>query len=126
MPPRLKCTVVTENVEELRRFYTGVLQAEPSAEGEGYVEWSTEGAKLALFHHDQQDELASASVNMGERGRIMLDFEVDDVDAEYARFSGLGTNFVKELTTQPWGNRSFWLRDPDGNLINVFTHMPAR
>jgi uncharacterized glyoxalase superfamily protein PhnB len=66
--------------------------------------------------------LAAGSVNLGEHGPIMLEFEVDNVDAEYERLSDLGTGVVKELTTQQWGNRSFWLRDPDGNLVNVFMH----
>ncbi|MDX6235491.1 MAG: hypothetical protein QOG10_306, partial [Kribbellaceae bacterium] len=29
--------------------------------------------------------------------------------------------FVQEPTTMPWGNRSVLLRDPDGNLVNLFT-----
>jgi catechol 2,3-dioxygenase-like lactoylglutathione lyase family enzyme len=32
--------------------------------------------------------------------------------------------FVQEPTTMPWGNRSVLLRDPDGNLINLFTPVP--
>jgi hypothetical protein len=31
------------------------------------------------------------------------------------------TDFVKEPTTVPWGNRSPLFRDPDGNLVNFFT-----
>jgi uncharacterized glyoxalase superfamily protein PhnB len=122
MPPRLKCTVVTSNVEGMKKFYTAVLQARPLVEEEAYVEWRTQGAGLALFRHDMQDKLAAGSVNLGEHGPIMLEFEVDNVDAEYERLSDLGTGVVKELTTQQWGNRSFWLRDPDGNLVNVFMH----
>jgi catechol 2,3-dioxygenase-like lactoylglutathione lyase family enzyme len=126
VPPRLKCTVVTDNVEDLRQFYTDVLQVEPSADDEGYVEWVTDGATLALFRHEQQDQLAPGSVNIAERGRIMLEFEVDDVDAEYARLSDFVKSFVKDLTTQTWGNRSFWFRDPDGNLINLFARAPGQ
>ncbi|MDX8539516.1 hypothetical protein RFM23_18010 [Mesorhizobium abyssinicae] len=28
-------------------------------------------------------------------------------------------------TTMPWGNRSLLLRDPDGNLVNLFTPVSA-
>jgi catechol 2,3-dioxygenase-like lactoylglutathione lyase family enzyme len=28
---------------------------------------------------------------------------------------------VTEPATMPWGNRSFLFRDPDGNLVNLFT-----
>ncbi len=44
---------------------------------------------------------------------------MDDVDAEYERLAGLGIEVVKPPTTQPWGVRSAWFRDPDGNLLNL-------
>jgi len=28
---------------------------------------------------------------------------------------------VQKPTTMPWGNRSILFRDPDGNLVNLFT-----
>jgi len=31
------------------------------------------------------------------------------------------TTFVNAPTTMPWGNRSLLLRDPDGNLVNLFS-----
>ena len=27
---------------------------------------------------------------------------------------------VKPPTTQPWGRRSVWFRDPDGNIVNFY------
>ncbi len=44
----------------------------------------------------------------------------EDVDSEYQRLSALG---VKSLTgapvTQPWGQRNFWIADPEGNYIEI-------
>ncbi|MGN6793545.1 MAG: VOC family protein [Streptosporangiaceae bacterium] len=54
-------------------------------------------------------------------GTLVLDFEVTDVDAEYPRVAALGVEWVMTPTTQPWGNRSMIFRDPDGNLVNVFS-----
>lgn len=39
--------------------------------------------------------------------------EVDDVNAEHARLRKLGVD-VGELRDQPWGERNFYFRDPDG------------
>ena len=50
---------------------------------------------------------------------MFLEFLVPDVDAEFDRLRDL--EFVQEPTTMPWGNRSIVLRDPDGNLVNLFT-----
>jgi uncharacterized glyoxalase superfamily protein PhnB len=51
----------------------------------------------------------------------IIEFLVDDVDAEYERIGQLTTEFVNAPTTMPWGNRSLLFRDPDGNLVNFFT-----
>ncbi len=51
---------------------------------------------------------------------VMLDFLVDDVDATYAALRDAVEVFVNEPTTMPWGNRSLLVRDPDGNLVELF------
>lgn len=56
----------------------------------------------------------------GTNPSLVLDFEVEDVDALYARLKNTIGEWVQPPTTQPWGNRSMLLRDPDGNLINMF------
>ena len=58
-------------------------------------------------------------------GRYTLEFEVEDVDSEFERLKALGVPLVKPLTTQTWGRRSFWLRDPDGNIINFFSNVDS-
>ena len=50
---------------------------------------------------------------------------MDDLDSYYAQLAGAAPDFVNEPTTMPWGNRSLLLRDPDGNLVNVFTPVTA-
>ncbi|WP_285657961.1 VOC family protein [Actinomycetospora sp. NBRC 106375] len=57
---------------------------------------------------------------------VVLEFEVDDLDAVRDHLRGGGVReWVQEPTDQPWGNRSMLLRDPDGNLVNVFTPIPG-
>ena len=54
----------------------------------------------------------------------MLEFEVADVDAEYVRprsLAPLAIEFVMPPRDLPWGNRSSYFRDPDGNLIDFFS-----
>jgi predicted enzyme related to lactoylglutathione lyase len=77
---------------------------------------------LRLAISSQQTmELYGAGATKPEANRsVILDFEVEDVDAERVRLASLMRELVQEPTTQPWGNRSMLFRDPDGNLINVF------
>ena len=51
---------------------------------------------------------------------MIIEFRVDDVDAEYTRLEALVSDWIQEPTTMPWGNRSILFRDPDGNLVNLF------
>jgi len=53
----------------------------------------------------------------------ILEFRVSDPDAEYARLRDF-VKWVKPPTTQPWGMRSIYFRDPDGNLVDFFA--PAK
>ena len=64
---------------------------------------------------------ASCWARMASNRSVILEFKVTDVDREYERLQRLQVEWVKHPTTQPWGNRSIYFRDPDGNLINFYT-----
>jgi catechol 2,3-dioxygenase-like lactoylglutathione lyase family enzyme len=51
-----------------------------------------------------------------------LSIEVDDVETLHARAQELGFAITYPLTTEPWGVRRFYVRDPMGNEINIVTH----
>lgn len=51
--------------------------------------------------------------------------EVDDVDHLHARALELGHEVVHPLTDEAWGVRRFFVKDPDGTVVNVMTHLPA-
>jgi uncharacterized glyoxalase superfamily protein PhnB len=53
-------------------------------------------------------------------GNFTIEFETDDVDSRYEKLRGSDVRIVKPPTTQPWGRHSFWLRDPDGNIVNFY------
>jgi catechol 2,3-dioxygenase-like lactoylglutathione lyase family enzyme len=49
--------------------------------------------------------------------------EVDDVDAVYAKLVELGYAVVYGPADEPWGVRRFFVRDPDGHVLNVMQHV---
>ncbi|WP_210491776.1 VOC family protein [Patulibacter sp. SYSU D01012] len=51
-----------------------------------------------------------------------VSIEVDDVDAVHAEAVRRGLAIVHPLTDEPWGVRRFFLRDPDGHVVNVLQH----
>ncbi|MEU0112157.1 VOC family protein [Streptomyces bobili] len=51
-----------------------------------------------------------------------MSVEVDDVDAAYAVMRDSGAQIVHPLQTEEWGVRRFFVRDPDGRVVNVLSH----
>lgn len=106
--------VVTNDVEGTAAFFADVLDVKVVL-NEYYVEvpagYATVGFSRARF-----TECGETAVP-----QVILDFEVDDVDAEYGRLDALQVEWVQLPTTQPWGNRSMTFRAPEGVLVNVFS-----
>ena len=48
--------------------------------------------------------------------------EVDDVDAAHAAAQRLGCEIVHPLTDESWGVRRFFVRDPNGKVLNILSH----
>jgi predicted enzyme related to lactoylglutathione lyase len=46
----------------------------------------------------------------------------DDIDGAYAEAQELGYEIVHPLSTEAWGLRRFFVRAPDGNVINIVNH----
>jgi catechol 2,3-dioxygenase-like lactoylglutathione lyase family enzyme len=74
----------------------------------GFASSSNETAQLAVMSSD-----ATAPV------RPDVTIEVEDVDAVHAKAGERGYEIVYPLTVEPWGVRRFFVRDPNGAVINV-------
>lgn len=118
--------VITEDVAGMRDFYTRVLAMEPTRAHDDYVEFDTSRGALSLYAREKLEPHAPGATSARSNRSVMLEFEVDDVDAEYQRLRALPIVWVKPPGTQPWGNRSIYFRDPDGNLVNLYTRVPDR
>lgn len=51
-----------------------------------------------------------------------MSVEVDDVDAVYEAVRGSGAEIVHPLQDEEWGVRRFFVRDPNGRVVNVLSH----
>lgn len=54
--------------------------------------------------------------------RPSMSVEVDDVDAVHEAMVARGAEIVYSLRDEPWGVRRFFVRDPNGVIVNVLTH----
>lgn len=120
-PALINTCLITNNVRELTAFYERVLQITPQGSGQDYVEFRTTAGTLALLSTAAQEKYIPGSASAGENHSAILEFRVANVDAEYARLHDIVKSWLKGPTTQPWGTRSFYFRDLDGNLVDFFT-----
>ncbi len=51
-----------------------------------------------------------------------MSVEVDDVDAAYAVVRDSGAEILHPLQDEEWGVRRFFVRDPNGRVVNVLCH----
>jgi uncharacterized glyoxalase superfamily protein PhnB len=54
-----------------------------------------------------------------------MSVEVGDVDAAYAVMRESGAEIVHPLRDEEWGVRRFFVRDPNGRVVNVLGHRPG-
>jgi catechol 2,3-dioxygenase-like lactoylglutathione lyase family enzyme len=126
--PRL----LVKNFAACFRFYRDVM-------GLG-VSWGSEDDSYASFTEQEDDEIVLALYNrqgMAEvvgtsdlpseaecQDRVALIVSVEDVDAIYMDLTSQGIEFIVGPQDFPdWGIRSIYLRDPDGNLIELYTDL---
>lgn len=118
--------IVTDDVAGLAGFYARLLGV-PVTLNEYYVEVQAGPVSVGFSRRrfTEYRDCDGRDAAAGCRDEVILDFLVDDVDAEYPRITALGVEWVLPPATQPWGNRSMIFRDPGGNLVNVFSRSPA-
>ncbi|MHB1318865.1 MAG: VOC family protein [Anaerolineae bacterium] len=114
--------LITAHVPRLTAFYRSVLEIEPEG-GDVHAAFATPGGELAIYSIDGTEAMAPGATEGMGTGGLTLGFQVEDVDAEYARLLALGVPIVKPPATYPWGARSVWFRDPDGNLVDYYTRV---
>src|SRR5688500_11037842 len=103
------------DIAAAREFYADYLGLSVEAFNLGWVARyeSPDGkARVQLVTHDAtapEDSVISVTVG-------------DDVDEAYAEAQRRGYEIVHPLTAEPWGVRRFFVRAPDGTVINVAGH----
>ncbi len=113
--------IITADVPSLVGFYELVTGADAVWANDLFAEIPTPVGTLAIGSDKTVPLFGAGSAEPAANRTAIIEFIVADVDAEYDRLRDRLDEVVTEPTTMPWGNRALLFRDPDGNLINLFT-----
>jgi len=120
-PALINTCLITRNVKQLVEFYQPVLGLKPVWSDPDYAEFRTGTGVLAIFSFAAQEAYIPHATEPGKNNSVILEFQVLDVDQQYVRLQSIVKTWVKPPTTQPWGTRSIYFRDPDGNLVDFYS-----
>jgi catechol 2,3-dioxygenase-like lactoylglutathione lyase family enzyme len=126
IPTLMHTCLISNDVRRLVGFYEPILGQKAKWSGEDYAEFPTDAGVLAIFSAEAQEKYIPGSTEAARNKSVILEFRVTDADQEYSRLQGLVSVWVKPPTTQPWGTRSFYFRDPDGNLVDFYMESKTR
>jgi uncharacterized glyoxalase superfamily protein PhnB len=116
--------LVTRDVDRLANFYRALTSVEPERPAPQFANFRFGAVALAISDESVIQRFnAGAAVAAANRSAI-VEFQVDDVDALHGRLPA-ETEVAMPPATMPWGNRSLLLRDPDGNVVNIFARPAA-
>jgi catechol 2,3-dioxygenase-like lactoylglutathione lyase family enzyme len=104
-----------DDVEQAKGFYEDYLGLSDEEFSLGWVARYTSPDTAASLQLVSQD--ATAPENP------VLSIKVDDVDAAFDEAKQRGYEIVHPLTTEQWGVRRFFVRAPDGNVLNIVQHV---
>ena len=117
--------LLVKDMAGMIRFYRDVLGFEiREAEDTSNVYLVKDGTLFLLFGRRDFEKLTNHRYDYieGLNGHSEIALYVDtyeEVDKEYERVIGMGAEPILEPTTEPWGQRTCYIADPEGNLIEI-------
>ena len=111
---RVVPNIQTRSTEESREFYTSFLGFQIGMDM-GWIVTFVSGANPTA-------QLSVITSDLTAPVHPDLTIEVENVDNLYAEAVRRGFPIAYPLTDEPWGVRRFFVRDPNGRVINLMTH----
>src|SRR3954452_8975502 len=110
---RIKPNILSRDFDTSRAFYNNVIGLEG---GQG-LDW------ILFFGTDKREvQLSVMALDVTAHQHPDISIEVDNVDEVYARAVAAGADITYPITDEDWGIRRFFVRDPNGAVINVTQH----
>ena len=114
------------DLERSVAFYRDVIGIPFKLQGDGYVEFATEGTRFGLYDRNRLVELTGQDATAPGRPGGEVVFLVGDVEAEAERLRAAGVSVLKGPVDRPWGHRTLHVEDPDGFVVELAVEIPRQ
>lgn len=116
--------LMTSDVAGTAAFYVAHFGFKPLFEADWYVHLRSAEDRRANLGIVQGDHETIPEEGRGRTSGLLINFEVRDPDAIYKRITAAGLPILRTLRDEPFGQRHFITRDPNGVLIDVIRPIP--
>jgi lactoylglutathione lyase len=122
-------TILTDDVPRLAAFYQHALGFAVKNDSGEYVEMESAGVRFSVCTRAVMAQATGEETyNLAPQGHSFeLAFPcatAGDVDAAYTGLLAKGARGVQPPATMPWGQRTAFFADPDGNIHEIFADAP--
>jgi len=112
--------LVVNDIKGVVEFYEKLTGLTAEWLGPLFAEIVTPAATLAIGSAETIGLFKEGSAEAAANRSAVLEFEVDDVDADFGRLKD-EVEVVMEPKLMPWGNKAAQFRDPEGTLVSLYT-----
>jgi lactoylglutathione lyase len=113
--------LVVDNLDRALAFYVDTLGLALGHRSDPYAQLDTGRTRLALFERHALARTLGTELAAPDPAApgFEIGFKVDDIDAAYDELVAAGVESVTPPTDRPWGQRTAYVRDPDGHLVEL-------
>lgn len=118
-------TILTEDVPRLVAFYRDVLGFAAENPRDDMTEFVSEGVRFAVCNRTEMVNATHhpsfSEPSLGQAFELAFPLPTrDDVDRAYVEITANGATPIQSPATMPWGQRTAFFADPDGNIHELF------
>ena len=113
-----------EDLKAMVAFYRDVVGFEIHWDGGPLAEFINDGVRFMMFPRREFENIVGRDLEYPKRLNGTMELAIDlpkfeDVDPEYERLVRAGAKPIYAPKTEPWGMRSSYVADPEGNLLEI-------